>query len=197
MSAVRAAGDTGEAAYDVGLGRLRVLAVWIGVGLLVAAARPTERSIVTGLLFLVAGEAMRTWAAGHLTKSVVLVTSGPYAFTRNPLYLGRLLIFVGLCFAAPLPFGLHAVVLACGVILFFAYYLPRKERVEPARLAALHGERYREYQREVPALWPRRHPWPAADASPWSARRWLANREHWMVIGLAVAIALLSWKSSG
>ena len=84
---------------------------------------------------------MRFWAAGHLHKNVDLVTSGPYRFTRNPLYLGRLLIFSGLAVMARLPWGLNLVaVLPLGWAVFFLYYLPRKERVEPARLAELHGE---------------------------------------------------------
>jgi protein-S-isoprenylcysteine O-methyltransferase Ste14 len=181
---------------DVRRGRLRLLAVWAGLAALVAAARPTPVSIVAGLPIVAAGEALRSWAAGHLRKSAVLVTAGPYRFTRNPLYLGRLAIFVGLCLMAPLPAGGHFVVLAAGVAIFFGYYLPRKERVEPARLAALHGERYERYRREVPALWPRPTPWPGSAAGSWSRERFLANREHWMVVGLTLVTALLLWRAA-
>ena len=79
--------------------------------------------------------------------------------------------------------------------LFFGHYLPRKERVEPARLREAHGERYERYRRAIPALWPTARPWREQAAVAWSLRRFLANREHWMLIGLAIVTALLTWRA--
>jgi protein-S-isoprenylcysteine O-methyltransferase Ste14 len=174
---------------------LRLAAVWILIVALVALARPTPWSLALGLPFLVAGEAIRCAAAGHLAKNVELVTSGPYRFTRNPLYLGRLAIFVGLAIMAWLPWGGSAIVLALGLSVFFGYYLPRKERVEPARLAALFGERYERYRREVPALWPAFRPWPDGARRPWSYDRFAANREAWMIAGLTAIVTILAWRA--
>ena len=124
---------------------MRLIAVYLLVAGLVVLSRPTPLSVNVGLVFVAIGEAIRIWAAGHLHKTVELVTSGPYRYTRNPLYLGRLLILTGLCVMARMPYRANFVLLALGYLVFFAYYLPRKERVEPARLREAHGEAYERY----------------------------------------------------
>ena len=179
-----------ERPYNRALGRLRVLAAWGIVAVPLAFARPTPVWLAAGLPLVAAGEALRLWAAGHLRKTVELATAGPYRHTRNPLYLGRLAIFTGLCVMARLPYGLHWLLLAAGWTIFFGYYLPRKERVEPARLREAHGAIYESYRTSVPALFPTVRPRFPTDGRPWSARRCLANREHWM---LAVLLAAVAW----
>jgi protein-S-isoprenylcysteine O-methyltransferase Ste14 len=156
----------------------------------VAGSRPTVGWLIAGIPLVAAGEAVRVWAAGHLTKSVELITSGPYRWVRHPLYLGRLLVFTGICLGSPLPYGLHLLVLATGMAIFHAYYLPRKEGVEPKRLEALHGEAYRRYHRRVPALLPRRRPYSEGPARRWSRSRFRANREVYMVLLFAGWAAL-------
>ena len=136
------------------LATARVTAVYLLAGAMLAFARPTPAGVAVGGLFMLTGELLRVWAAGHLVKNERLVTTGPYRHVRNPLYLGRLAIFVGLCLMAPLPRGAHWGILVAGLAVFFFYYLPRKERVEPARLRALHGEAFERYHRAVPALLP-------------------------------------------
>jgi protein-S-isoprenylcysteine O-methyltransferase Ste14 len=177
------------------LGLLRLLALYALVAVLLYFAQPTRSGVLAGFLFVFLGEALRFWSAGHLWKTRELVTSGPYRFTRNPLYLGRLLIFSGLCVMARLPYGIHWVVLTAGWLIFFGYYLPRKERVEPARLREFHGESYERYRVAVPALFPVLRPYPEAVQRAWSLQRMLRNREHWMVIGLAIAFAFLILRS--
>jgi len=184
-----------QPSYNRLLGLLRLLALYALVGTLLYFARPTRVGVACGLVLVVLGEALRFWAAGHLWKTMELVTSGPYRFTRNPLYLGRLSIFSGLCVMARLPYGIHWVVLLSGWLVFFGYYLPRKERVEPNRLKAVHGESYERYRRAVPALFPALRPYADATDGPWSAERMLRNREHWMVLGLLAASALLVWRA--
>jgi hypothetical protein len=102
------------------------------------------------------------------------------------MYLGRLLIFTGVAMMAWLPRGLTWAVLLAGWALFFAYYLRRKERIEPARLLAVHGEAYSRYREAVPALWPRMTPYRAGADAGWSSERMLINREHWMVVALVI-----------
>jgi protein-S-isoprenylcysteine O-methyltransferase Ste14 len=177
-------------------GLLRLLAVYALVGLLLYFARPTLAGVAAGLVLVILGESVRFWSAGHLRKTTELVTSGPYRYTRNPLYLGRLLIFSGLCVMARLPYGIHWAVLAAGWLVFFGYYLPRKERVEPARLREAHGESYERYRLAVPALFPALRPYPDAPLQPWSVRRMRRNREHWMVAGLLAVSLYLIWKAS-
>lgn len=180
-----------ETPYDRSLGRLRVAATWAAVLALLAWARPSPMSLAVGAPLVAAGAGLRAWAAGHLRKTVELTTAGPYRYTRNPLYLGRLAIFSGLCLAARLPHGLQWGVLLAGWALFFGYYLPRKERVEPARLLEVHGERYARYRRAVPALVPAWRPYREGSGEGWSATRARANREHWMLVGVALALAWL------
>lgn len=181
--------------YNRTLGRLRLVAVYAAIGLLLWLAEPTPLVVSIGFIFVAAGEATRFWAAGHLHKTVELITSGPYRYTRNPLYLGRLLIFTGLCIMAWLPCYASPAVLVVGYAIFFGYYLRRKERIEPARLRETHGEVYERYFEAVPALWPSFRPYPESASAGWSSERMLRNREHLMVIGLAIVTLFLLWKA--
>jgi len=173
----------------------RLVVLYLLLGTLLAFARPTPLDVAVGAPLVLCGELLRLWAAGHLVKNETLVTAGPYRYTRNPLYLGRLTIFIGLCVMARLPHGAHWAVLVAGLVVFFGYYLPRKERVEPARLRELHGEAFERYRREVPALLPLGGGWSHAARDGWSGPRALANREHWMVLALAAIVAFLLWRS--
>ena len=163
----------------------RSLALLLLLALLVVASRPSVGWLIGGIPLVVAGETLRVWAAGHLTKSVELVTSGPYRWVRHPLYLGRFLIFSGICLGSPLAGGGHLAALVAGVGIFYVYHLPRKEGVEPARLASLHGDSYLTYHHRVPALFPRRTPYRDASGRRWSRARFRINREIWMIAVLA------------
>jgi protein-S-isoprenylcysteine O-methyltransferase Ste14 len=181
-----------EAGYNRALGTVRLCATFAFVAALVLLARPRPLEVALGFVIAAAGEAIRFWAAGHLLKTKELVTSGPYRFTRNPLYLGRLLILTGLCIMCRLPYYANWILLLAGYAVFFGYYMPRKERVEPARLRAVHGEAYERYFRAVPALLPSLRPYPSASNLGWSSDRMLRNREVWMVLGiLAISVFLL------
>ena len=114
--------------YDGTRGHVRVLSVWLLVAALVVFSKPTPFSVSAGFAFVVLGEILRCWAAGHLHKTVKLITSGPYRYTRNPLYLGRLLIFTGITIMASFPYYANWIVLVSGYLVFFGYYLPRKDR---------------------------------------------------------------------
>ncbi len=181
--------------YNKTLAIVRLLLLYVFVAALLATARPTPLGVTIGFVIAALGEAVRVWAAGHLLKTEELVTSGPYRFTRNPLYLGRLLIFTGLCLMAWLPYGGSLVVLAGGYAVFFGYYLPRKERVEPARLRERHGEAFERYREAVPALFPTVHPYPETAKSGWSSDRMFRNREHWMVVGIVMLSLFLLWRA--
>ena len=186
---------TDEQRYNTTLGALRLVAVWALVGALVWLARPTVASVAIGFVFVVAGEAIRFWAAGHLLKTKELITGGPYRHTRNPLYLGRLLILTGLAIMTTLPYHANWIVLGLGYLVFFGYYMPRKERVEPERLRRTHGEAYERYFKAVPALFPSPKAYPEAGTTRWTSERMLRNREQWMVIALALISGILLWKA--
>lgn len=184
-----------ETAYNKTLGRVRLVALFSLVLVLILLARPTPTSVTLGFFPVALGEAVRFWAAGYLLKTQELVTAGPYRFTRNPLYLGRLLIFSGICIMARLPYYANLLVMLAGWAVFFGYYLKRKERVEPARLLQVHGEAYERYFKSVPALLPTLTPYPDASPLGWSSARMLRNREHFMVAGLLLTALFLLWRA--
>src|SRR5919112_2763774 len=112
-------------------------------------ARPTPRALLIGASVSLLGLALRAWAAGHIRKNAELAVSGPYAYTRNPLYLGSFLLGIGFTVASGQP--LLGLLFAA---LFLGIYLPVM-RVESATLAGLFGEDYTRYARAVPLLLPR------------------------------------------
>src|ERR1700692_4146861 len=79
--------------------KLRVPAGFLMVGAVGAVSYPTGGSMALGLPVSLAGLALRAWAAGHLAKNQRLAVSGPYTYTRNPLYLGTLIVAAGLAIA--------------------------------------------------------------------------------------------------
>jgi len=96
-------------------------------------ARPSWRTLVLGGSVALIGLALRAWSAGHIRKNASLATSGPYSYTRNPLYLGSFLLGVGFTIAAgrwflAIPFA----------ALFLGIYYPVM-RVEASDLAKLFG----------------------------------------------------------
>jgi protein-S-isoprenylcysteine O-methyltransferase Ste14 len=123
----------------------------------VALAQPLGRTFAAGLAIALAGELIRLSALRHIgpksrrtsrSGSHAVVRSGPYAWTRNPLYLGNLLLTAGLLVAANRP-----LLCVAGVLAVFAHYwfiIGAEERA----LENDFGEDYRRYQAEVPRLLP-------------------------------------------
>jgi protein-S-isoprenylcysteine O-methyltransferase Ste14 len=159
------------ARYRVRVGfPLGILALWL--------ARPTPRNLVIGALVAFVGEALRIWAAGHLEKSREVTASGPYRFSRHPLYLGSTIIGVGFAIASS---SIPAAILVLG---YLAITLTSAIRGEEAHLTEKFGSAYPDY-REGRAKAARRR---------FSMSRALANREHKAVGGLLLVLALLWWK---
>jgi protein-S-isoprenylcysteine O-methyltransferase Ste14 len=148
-------------------------------------ARPSALSIVLGVPFLLAGEALRVWASGHLEKGRSLATGGPYAHTRNPLYFGSALLALGVAAAAASP---GAVVVVAAYLL--AFY-PAVIREEEAFLRGKFPKPYASWAASVPAFLPRAMPaGPRATRFDWSRVR--VNREWRTVVALPVLAALLA-----
>ncbi|MCZ6696838.1 MAG: isoprenylcysteine carboxylmethyltransferase family protein [Acidobacteria bacterium] len=175
------------------LGWIRLAGLYAFVIALVILSHPSPASLAVGAIAVALGESVRLWAAGHLVKSVRLVTSGPYAWTQCPLYLGRLLILTGLGLAAHHDSYVNLVALGIGYAIFFFYYMPRKIRVEGARLTKIHGDAYEQYSRSVPLLFPSLKRYPG-DGSTWSFRRMVRNQEPLILLGLLVTLSFLYWK---
>ena len=177
------------------LGYIRLAVVYLFVAGLILVARPTTATLFTGIVLILLGEALRLWAAGHLHKSVLLCTSGPYAHTQNPLYLGRLFILTGIAIAARHETYFNLVALAASYAIFFLYYLPRKLRVEGERLARRHGQAFETYRRSVPLFFPTLRPF-SGERAAWSLRQMARNQEPFVLAGLLFAIAVLVWSWS-
>lgn len=175
---------------------MRLTTLFAGLAALTLLSSPTSLSLAFGASVAIAGEALRLWASGHLRKTEELVTSGPYAYTRNPLYLGRLMILTGVCVAAWLPWPGTPLTLAAAWTIFFAVYMRRKERIEPQRLLLRHGRRYEAYRRGVPSLFPRLSRWPDADDGRWRPERFRENREALTALGLLLLFLLLVFRAA-
>jgi len=164
--------------------------VYAAIAALLLLARPQPALFAIGATLVALGMALRLWAAGHLRKNKKVVTSGPYAHVKNPLYLGTCLAVIGFCIAASDPHGpsrwvLYAL-LPFALVVFFGLYLPYKKRVEGARLLKRFGESAADYLRSVPDFIPSPRRWPAAEALPWNAALIRENSEQ-----ETLAVALL------
>jgi protein-S-isoprenylcysteine O-methyltransferase Ste14 len=131
--------------------RIRVPLGFVFALLYLWLAKPSWRFLMLSLLLVVPGLVTRALASGHVRKNEALATSGPYAYTRNPLYLGSLMIGIGFALAAR---SWWVCVLL--VVMFFAIYLP-VIRDEEEFLRQKFPE-FDEYSRRVPRMFPRFRP---------------------------------------
>ncbi len=148
-----------------------VLALWL--------AAPTPRSLALGALVAVVGEAIRVWAAGHLEKGREVTTTGPYAFTRHPLYLGSTVIGAGMAIVS------WSIAVALLVTTYLGVTLTAAIRTEEAHLTEKFGAAYPEY----------RDGRTAGTTRGFSLERAVRNREYRAAVGLLVALALLATKT--
>jgi hypothetical protein len=154
-------------------------------------ARPTPRALLIGASVSLLGLALRAWAAGHIRKNAQLATSGPYAFTRNPLYLGSFLLGLGFTIASGrLTLGLLF------AALFLGIYLPVM-RVEASKMAELFGNEFETYRRSVPLFFPRLTPFRQNESATnrFDGRLYLRYREYRAALGLVVAWGFLLIKT--
>jgi protein-S-isoprenylcysteine O-methyltransferase Ste14 len=150
-------------------------------------ARPSSRSIGLGALVIVPGLVIRALASGHVRKNEALAISGPYAYTRNPLYLGSLLMGVGFALAARSWWIGVAL-----VVMFLAIYIP-VIRGEEEFLKGKFPE-FEEYARRVPGILPRLPRTPPAfskDPSGFAFDLYLQHREYNALLGALAMIAAL------
>ena len=150
-------------------------------------ARPSWRFLAIGAVFIVPGLLIRALASGHVRKNEALATSGPYAYTRNPLYLGSLLIGIGFAIAAR-SWWIGVVL----VLMFFAIYLP-VIRSEEAFLREKFPE-FDAYAKSVPRMLPRITPASSETGGGFSTELYLKHREWNALLGSAAIVAALMIK---
>jgi len=163
--------------------RYRVPAGWLLGVVVLLLARPTPSSILLGLPLGFVGEAIRIWASGHIEKTKKLATGGPYAHARHPLYVGSVLLALGVGVASASLW----VVLA--VAVYFLAFFPAVMREESDFLAKKFPEEFAKWATEVPAFWPRPTPGgPRSSRFEWG--RVSLNRE-WRTALAILAISAL------
>ena len=165
--------------------RIRVPLGFAFAGLYLWLARPTWRFLGVGAVLILLGLVIRALASGHVRKNEALATTGPYAYTRNPLYLGSLLIAMGFALAAR-SWWVGLVL----VVMFFAIYLP-VIRGEETLLREKFPD-FDEYARRVPRMIPRFPPAKSDDkAGGFSTELYLKHREWNALLGSLLLVGAL------
>lgn len=150
-------------------------------------AHPTKISIATGTIIAVTGLFVRALASGHVQKNEALTVSGPYAYTRNPLYLGSIVLAAGFLIAAK---NWWLALIAAAML--FAIYLP-VIRSEEAFLQSRFPE-FEEYARQVPRLFPRLR-LVQSSSNSFSWHLYWKHREYNAAMGAVLMIVALVAKS--
>ena len=164
--------------------RIRVPLGFIFAALFLWLAHPTWTSIIVGALVAAGGVWLRAAASGHVRKNAELTTTGPYAYTRNPLYLGSILIACGFSIAS----RSWVVVVIC-VVLFTAIYLPVIRSEEQFLRTQFLG--FDEYCERVPRLFPRLRAASGASRGSFSRALYLQHREYNAALGTAAMLGAL------
>ena len=158
-------------------------------------ASPTWYTVAIGVLFIVIGESLRIWAVGYAGASTRartlgaardLVTTGPYSYVRNPLYLGNFLLSFGVCLVANV-YWLVAIL----IVGYFCQYLPIIALEEEYLLESC-GQVYQVYRERVPRFLPRSRPYPNPSAHDFSWARAIKSEKRTLtaiacVTGLIIA----------
>ena len=177
-----------SASFPKLLQRIRVPSGFVVAIIYFIFSRPTPPFLAAGLGIALIGVLIRAWASGHLRKSKELDVSGPYAFTRNPLYLGTFIIAIGFGVAS----GSWWLTLMTAVYIGGIYFPVMN--VEAFELEGRLGEEYREYAANVPILIPRLTPWKKSDRR-FDFQLYLKNGEYNASIGLGIAAVVLTVKA--
>jgi protein-S-isoprenylcysteine O-methyltransferase Ste14 len=160
------------------LARLRVPLGFVAAAATLLLASPSWAAWRAGLIVALVGEAIRVWAAGHLEKSREVTRSGPYRWTRHPLYVGSSVMAAGIVIAS------RSAVVAGLVAIYMGVTIAAAIRTEEAFLRGAFGDQYDRYERSEGEPMSRR----------FSVERALRNREYRAVLGLAAGFGLLALK---
>lgn len=159
----------------------------IGVGCLLG--RVETAGLIVGLALIGVGAVLHWLSKAYLEQNRDLTTAGPYRWTRNPFYLGNLLIDLGIACVIGLVF------VAAVYFLLWGLAYRSTIRDEEEKLRTLFGARFEAYAAVVPAFFPTRRPLPAVDAR---GAFDLANpslatgREYSRLLGILLAPAALA-----
>ncbi|MEX1117981.1 MAG: isoprenylcysteine carboxylmethyltransferase family protein [Terrimicrobiaceae bacterium] len=178
--------------HDLGL-QSRVLLGYPFAALYLIFARPQSLElffIITALVAL--GCCLRGWAAGYLVKRKRVAVGGPYAYVRNPLYLGSAIIALGcgLALWGASVSWVSGILWACFLVVLGVIY-PAKIKAEERELVGLLNGPYVEYARQVPSFIPWKGRVPNLGSQSFSVHTYLANREYQCLLGSAGILIFL------
>lgn len=166
---------------------LRVAAGFVLLAAFGWLSRPSTPSMMAGIPIAILGLMLRAWAAGHLAKDTQLATTGPYAYIRNPLYAGTLVVAAGIVMASR-SFSLAVIFIA----VFLSVYLPSIE-LEEQHLRDLFPE-YAAYAGRIHRFVPGAK-WQGREAR-FSLALYVRNEEYKASLGFLLALAWLICKRS-
>jgi len=172
--------------------RMAIAAGFAVALLLLADPRSRPVLVLPGAAACLVGLLLRIWGTGHLVKNKVLATGGPYAHVRHPLYVGTFLVVLGLGLMGGSDWVLFGL-LPAAVLVYLAYYAPKKERVESDRLHRRFGEEFERYRTAVRSYFPRFTPYPERQGR-FSFGGVIANREYLITIAVLFGMAVIFTK---
>ena len=166
--------------------KIRLLLAWGAIPILLLCSNMNDRSFQWGAVLMVTGEMIRFWALGFMEKKgQKLAMSGPYAFVRNPLYVGNFFLGFGVAVLVS-----NWIILVFFLAGFFGIY-SGTIRGEEKHLQEMFGKTFEDYCKNVPAFFPRFSPYeaPTQDSFLWS--RITKHHEYITVMGIALVLLLL------
>lgn len=171
--------------------RFRVPLGFLFAAIFLFFAKPTFLTLIIGAVISIIGLLIRAWASGHIRKNQNLAISGPYAYTRNPLYVGSFIMGLGFTIAA----GVWWLAILFAV-LFLGIYLPVM-RNEAKELTEIFGESFEKYAKEVPLFIPRlsKYKDENSSAKTFEMELYLRYREYQAALGVAFALGILALKA--
>lgn len=173
------------------LARWRVRLGYLLAVVVLVLARPTPRFVAMGAAVGLLGLWLRAYAAGYLHKQEVLTVGGPYAYTRNPLYLGSAILTIGAAISS------DSYRAAAILLVYFAVVYSVVMRREESELLAHHGDAFRQYAAAVPLFFPRFTAAKLAHdgSGRFSLAQYKKNHEYQAAIGylLLLSVFLLIW----
>lgn len=158
-------------------------------------ARPTLQTVAIGAAVGTVGLWLRAYAAGYLHKKETLTVTGPYAYTRNPLYLGSAILSAGVGIAT------DSWIAAALLLIYFAVFYSIVMRREEGELRRFHAAAFEVYAKSVPLFFPRFGAAKVREDSPdspgaFSFAQYRKNHEWQAAVGFAfiLAVLLILWR---
>ena len=177
-----------ESIWNRTIYRWRVRSSLFLILLIIVLAKPTWSSVLVGLGICALGLLIRAWASGHIKKEKELAITGPYRYTRNPLYLGNFILGVSIAVGTN---SWWCVLIFAG---YFLVFYPPVIKEERERMKRLFPAKYEEYKKHVPLFFPQLKPFFSASPIKFDWALYRKNREYRALLGSFIFWAILVGK---